>query len=432
MMPNVNDYKWTDPATGLPTTPGVGNPTPINPVVPTTPTATTTTPTTTPTTTIPSNTLGYINYETPEERAFRESWENQQRLDATNPIDENAIRTKTLAQFQAEIDALNRVYAEKKRIEQIAGQGRMGSVAAVGARRGLIGSDFGIAQERNQEVLNAEVLNAIESERLAKEASILSEARKMASDEIEKRTEAKRLGSENYLKYISESSARREKNAKEIAKRIYDSGIENPDFASLAKEIGVSVDALKKTYEQYKQTADQEKADAEQKAAEEAVKLEQEKAEKAEQESLKRQQELLKEGYIYIKTPAERDALKNKGYEIIEIAGRTYGKKPVLKTTTVKSGSTNYLITTDEMGNIVKRQVIGSGAGTGVPAPKFDEKGSVSKIKQFFYGRTGDDGKVSPDDYNAAKSAWIEDGGTAKSFDANFYKMKNPNNVYYQ
>jgi len=161
------------------------------------------------------------------------------------------------------------------------------------------------------------------------------------------------------------------------------------------------------------------------------MKLEQEKAEKAEQESLKRQQELLKEGYIYIKTPAERDALRNKGYEIIEIAGRTYGKKPTLKTTTLKSGFTNYLITTDEMGNIVKRQVIG-GAGTGVPASKFDEKGSVSKIKQFFYGKTGEDGKVSPDDYNLAKSAWIEDGGTAESFDANFYELKNPNNEYYQ
>jgi len=62
---------------------------------------------------------------------------------------------------------------------------------------------------------------------------------------------------------------------------------------------------------------------------------------------------------------------------------------------------------------------------------KFDLKANKSKIEQYFYGKTGEDGKVSPDDYNIAKAAWLEDGGTEDSFEANFYKFKNPENQYY-
>lgn len=378
--------------------------------------------------TTPNEVISGLSFETPEERAFREQQGSQYRADAESVIDENAIRTNTLAQFQAEIDALNRVYAEKKRQEQIAGQGRLGSVGAIGARRGLLGSDFGVAQERGQEAENQQVLDAIEADRLAKESSILAAARGMATQEIKSREEAKRLGAENYLKFIGESSQRRAMAAQEIAKRIYAQGIENPDFASIAKEIGVSVEDLRSTYNQYKMGADQEMALAEQ----EAMKAQQEEAKKTEAESLKRQESLLKEGYSYINTPAERDRLKAQGYDIVEIAGRTYGKKPKTTTKTVKVGSTTYSITQDEMGNIINRTVLSGGgrtpssssSPTSVPKPKFNKTKVKNIIEEGFYYETLETGSkfVSPESYNEGKQAWVDAGGDAQEYDSLFYK----------
>lgn len=198
-----------------------------------------------------------LNFETPEDKAFRESQAAASKLAAETPIDEATIRANTLAKFQSEIDALNRVYAEKKRVEQLAGQGRMGSVAAIGARRGLLGSDFGVAQERGQESANLEALNAIEAERMSKEAEIMSEARSMANAEIENKTAAKKLGAENYLAFIKESAERKKANATEIAKRLYEAGnYDTVDLKSIADALGISVETLKATYNSYKKTAD--------------------------------------------------------------------------------------------------------------------------------------------------------------------------------
>ena len=382
--PNFEEYKNTAGSTIV-----------ENPTMPTAPTQTI------------ADAYGSLNFETPEERAFREAQGAKSLSDANSIVDENAIRTKTLAEFQAEIDALNRVYAEKKRVESIAGQGRLGSVAAIGARRGLLGSDFGNAQTNNQETANTQAINAIEDERLLKQSAILSEARNLATKEIENKTEAKRLGAENYLKYISESSTRRENNAKEIAKRLYDQGIENPDYASIAKELGISVEALKSTYEKYELETDA------------AI------AQKTNEENIKRQESLLKEGYNYIKTPAERDNLKAQGYDIIEIDGRTYGKKPKLTTKTQKMNGVNYMITLNEMGDIVKKIPIGGG---NTPTPK---NSAEKEMLEVMGSAVGPDGYISQDDYASLRNQWASAGLNVSNFDSKFKGYRNPNNPYY-
>lgn len=303
----------------------------------------------------------------------------------------------------------------------VRGEGRLGSVAAVGARRGLIGSDFGIAQEHNQTTANVGAVNAIEDERLMKEQNILSEVRKYSDAEIKAKTDAKRQGADNYLDFIAKSSERKEKNVKDIVKKIYAAGEgASSDWAKIANEMGVSMEVLKSTYDLH--AAEEDKAIALQ---------EQEAAKKADEAKAKQEQDMLKQGYNYVNTPAERDRLKAQGYEMAEINGRTYSKKPKLTTKTQKIGSTTYSITTDEMGNVVKKTPLGS-SGSGVPpAKKFNEKEAKGIVEQFFYGEYGEDKKISPDNYNAAKEAWIADGGTAESFDSNFYKLKNPENQYY-
>lgn len=216
-------------------------------------------PSPTPTPTV-ADVYGEVNFETPEEKAFREQTGAGYKSDATGVIDEEAIRRNTMDRFQSEIDALNRVYAEKKRVEGIAGEGRMGSTAAVEARRGLLGSDFGTAQENTQSQANKEAVDAIESERAYKEGLILSEARDLASSEYEKKTAAKKLGAENYLKFISENSARKKANAEAIAKRLYESKtFDTANLQEIADSLGISIEALKATYNSYKKTQETSK-----------------------------------------------------------------------------------------------------------------------------------------------------------------------------
>jgi len=68
---------------------------------------------------------------------------------------------------------------------------------------------------------------------------------------------------------------------------------------------------------------------------------------------------MLTHGYIYVNTPALRDALKRKGYEIVEIGGRTYAKPPKTtktKTKYVSKKQTNTSQNTENLFNLFSEQ----------------------------------------------------------------------------
>src|SRR4051812_11378579 len=52
------------------------------------------------------------------------------------PVDEQSIRAATMQRLQTEIDATNQVYNHKLAQAKIAGEGNLGSNAAISARRG--------------------------------------------------------------------------------------------------------------------------------------------------------------------------------------------------------------------------------------------------------------------------------------------------------
>ena len=383
-----------------------------------------------------SPTIGQIvgQYETPEEQAYRQQYGQNLLTESQTTPDLNKIRQDTLARYQAEIDAINASYAQKKAQERIQGQGRLGSAGAIQARRGLLGSDFGAAQTDTINQYNAELIDAIEQERLAKVSSILSTASKFSQEEYDKKLEAKRLGAENYLKFIGESATRRQNNTAKMAAYLYQQGnydiLTPAELKQIADNLGVSVDTLKAVYADYagqaqaaqaKAQAAQAKAQAE--AEKEALDMDKTRAEIS---NLKGQSEkdMIAKGYTYVATPAQRDALKKQGYSITTLNGRTYAKPP--QTKTIQIGKSDYLITFDEAGNIIGKTLLGSsGTGTGSKTSSgstFNKKLAQSKIEQFFYQQSGNSKKVSPDDYYLAKQAWVEDGGKEEDFDTIFYK----------
>jgi len=356
---------------------------------------------------------------------FYSNWLAQQRAAAEAPIDEAAIRQKTLEQFQAEIDALNQLYAQKRKeaLQQI--EAAKGSSAAIQARRGLLGSDFGAAQTATVQKAGEDILSSLDAERAAKEQAILSEGRTAGSAEIEKQTAAKKEAMNAYLEALKSEGTKTAANKAETIRRILANNIAVNDnmLKTLAEQLGVPFEELKADYNIAKASQAASQATAELKAQKEALDIEKTSAEIS---NLKNQPEkdMIAKGYAYVATPAQRDALKKQGYSITTLNGRTYAKPP--QTKTIQIGKSDYLITFDEAGNIIGKTLLGSsGTGTGSKTSSgstFNKKLAQSKIEQFFYQQSGNSKKVSPDDYYLAKQAWVEDGGKEEDFDTIFYK----------
>jgi len=392
-------------------------------------------------TTTPADAYAGLLSENPEQKALRLEQERQQAeasAAANQTLDPTAIRKGVLDQFQYEIDAVNQVYAEKKRQAMIIGQGRLGSGAAIQSRRGLIGSTMGETQTTNIEDQNIQVQSAIDSEKQAAVSAVMNKVQNLASAELAQKTATRKAGAEAYLTFLEGAATRKESRVTSAIQTILANGL-TPDeavFKNLADQLGVDVAQFKAAYNSAKSTSDVASA----KAAQEAQKpvLELEKLKQATDKKSIETKDMMSKGFSYVSTPAERDNLKKQGYEIVNYGGRTYAKQGKFTQKTVKVGKQTFIITYDSQGNEIKRENLG--AGTIKPKqPKnpnqspdsFDKKQAIQQVNQYFYGLTGIDKKVSPQDYNAAKNSWIADGGNAESFDSQFYKMKNPENPNY-
>lgn len=182
------------------------------------------------------------------------------------PIDEAAIRSQKEAEMQAQIDAINKVYADKLVQSKAAWQGRIGSNIASQARGGLLGSDFGTAQQNQIQDVNKQANDLVEQERLALVNSLLSDARNNAAKEIaDKRAavEAGWLALRDYYLWAPERKAAKTKSA---AQKILALG-KNPQDVSDAelKQLGISRQDLTIDFTmlQQAQEAEQAKAQAE-------------------------------------------------------------------------------------------------------------------------------------------------------------------------
>jgi hypothetical protein len=148
--------------------------------------------------------------ESPEMVKTRQDYESY--LTSLQQPNEDEIQANTLKKFQAEIDAVNQMYAQELERAKVQGTGRLGTTTAIGARRGLLGSDFGESQYRGQEDENEQVYKMIEQERVAKTQSIMSQAKRDASEEIRAKREAFTKGLEARLEYYAQADERKANN----------------------------------------------------------------------------------------------------------------------------------------------------------------------------------------------------------------------------
>ncbi|MBS1516599.1 MAG: hypothetical protein JSS91_00770 [Bacteroidetes bacterium] len=209
----------------------------------------------------PATAYGSLLNETPEERAYRLEQERlgeEARLRSQTNVDEGSIRRGVTDRFQAEIDALNRVYAEKKRKAMIEGEGRLGSDAAIQARRGLIGSTFGGAQTEKVTGFNNEIQSGIDDELNLMISGINSKIQADVAAELAAKNEAKRAGAEEYLSFLKGAAERKKQRISNAVKNIFANNI-TPDeamFKGIAEQLGVSVETLKAQYNEIKAASD--------------------------------------------------------------------------------------------------------------------------------------------------------------------------------
>lgn len=164
--------------------------------------------------------------------------EYYKNLDVTPPTPEEqtAIREKTRAQYQAQIDAINAEYAGLIGQEQTAGEGRTGQTRAINARSGLIGSDFGVANAAETDKYNAQAEKALRDEQNVKVSQVNTQIDQRAQDEIQA-AKATALG--NAQKYVQRLQDNQQ-SAREDVKTIAKSGakLDPNKLASLQKQTG--------------------------------------------------------------------------------------------------------------------------------------------------------------------------------------------------
>lgn len=140
-------------------------------------------------------------------------------LNRTNltPEDEQKIRDDTSARMQAQIDAINNIYAGLVAKENRAGEGRLGQTRALAARSGTLGSDFGDASLAKTDQYNADAIKALEDEKQLKLSAIFGKI----NEDAQKAIDAKKLevkgNQEAYINYLKDNRDNAKQQVKDLA-----------------------------------------------------------------------------------------------------------------------------------------------------------------------------------------------------------------------
>src|ERR1035437_3888546 len=158
-------------------------------------------------------------------------------------------RTAATQQFQAQIDALNQVYAQQKQAEMQAGQGRLGQTSSIEAASGMLGSLSGKAMDDTQNTANTTAQTAIGSKPSSDIAGVYASINKAATDAATNRRDANRLGADASVAEIQGRQAQASKDATSATSAYFAAGndgskLSQTDITAWAKSLGTTPDAV--------------------------------------------------------------------------------------------------------------------------------------------------------------------------------------------
>lgn len=203
---------------------------------------------------------GLTNEERDLQRALqdRQKYLDEQRNQNT---DENTVMNNVLQQFQGEIDATNRVYADKLAEAKITGRNRLGMDRAENFNAGATNSSFANASADRTMAYNDQQYSAIENEKLARIMAIQNNARTLGQKFLADKKASKEAGYSEYINNLNSTKTLKDNIVTKLATNILNSGIDintikGADLTKIAQDSGTTVDAIKGTYMALKKAND--------------------------------------------------------------------------------------------------------------------------------------------------------------------------------
>ncbi len=198
---------------------------------------------------------------------------------ATQQINEEAIRAATRSRIQGQIDAINAAVADQiANFRNTTGKNRQGQSYALAAAGGRIGSATGEAEFRTTEDYNNQEEQTYRSEANVKISQLLGASMRDAQAEIEAKRVAIKEGADKYFEFLETQGQRKKDQITSFLKNMLALGVDpkeisDADFEKIQDQYGFSKDQLTSIFSDIKA----QKIAADQEASMSVAELEQKK-----------------------------------------------------------------------------------------------------------------------------------------------------------
>ncbi len=188
---------------------------------------------------------------------------NTYKSQATQTIDEEAIRSATRARIQGQIDAINAAVADQiANFRNTTAKNRTGQSYALAAAGGRIGSATGESEFQTTENANNQEEQTYRDDGNVKISQLLGGAARDATAEIEARRTAIQQGMDKYFEFLDNQGKQKRDQVTSFIKNMLSLGVDptqlsDSDFQKLQDQYGFSKDQLISLYNDAKTQKDQ-------------------------------------------------------------------------------------------------------------------------------------------------------------------------------
>lgn len=191
---------------------------------------------------------------------------NQLRTQATQQVDEEAIRAATRSRIQAQIDAINAAVADQiANFRNTTGKNRTGQAYALEAAGGRTGSATGESEIQTVEKANDQEAQTYQDSGNLKVNALFGQADTDAQAEIDAKRASIQQGIDKYFQYLDTQSTQKKDQITAFVKKMISLGVDpstlsDSDFQKLQDQYGFSRDQLISYYNDTKTSQDQSAA----------------------------------------------------------------------------------------------------------------------------------------------------------------------------
>lgn len=190
---------------------------------------------------------------TPEQQALQTQLLRDQQAVATQVLSPEQEYQNQLKQYQAQIDSINSMYADRLNQARIQGQGRIESRQFAQGRSGQIGSGVGEAGVNAVQDANTEVTNSIQAEQANAISNVLAKVKSGADASLAAKTLAKQAGADKLLEYLNNVPGEKKKATSSAVAELLARGVDvknmtPEEIKSYTSGLGVSEEQLKSEF----------------------------------------------------------------------------------------------------------------------------------------------------------------------------------------